>query len=190
MQKILIGTTILMVSLFYADKASADFKQDILTCFALKNNSDRLDCYDSAIKYNQLTPAQTAKTASPATTSATMNRRAVTKTTPLDTTEELVNTTPKSDTLSKKAPVANSFGQVKIEQELESIQSRLIGTFTQWKKGMKLKLENGQIWKVTSNRSGYKKMINPMVTISRGIFNSFNAKVDGLNASVKVKRIK
>jgi len=90
---------------------------------------------------------------------------------------------------SQPKSAEETFGK-SAEEDIESIQSKMIGEFSGWKKGMKLKLENGQIWKVTSNKSGYRKMTNPMVTISRGFFGSFNAKVEGLNASAKVKRIK
>jgi len=189
MQKILAGTTILIVGLLSTDHANADLQKDIIDCYALQNDTDRLDCYDSVTKYYKIKPAQAAKTASPATVPTTKNE-AITKTVPLAQTEQLANTSPKVDSLSKITPATNSFGQTKSEQEIQSIQSRLIGKFTGWKKGMKIKLENGQVWKVTGRASGYKKMTNPMVTISRGIFSSFNAKVEGLNAKVKVKRIR
>ena len=190
MQKILTGTIILIVSLVSAAHANADLQKDIVGCYALQNDSDRLDCYDTVSKYYKINPAQHAdKAVSPAILPAKSDD-AITKTSPLPQTEQFAITTPKADSPPEVAPVVDSFGQTKIDQEIQSIQSRLIGKFTGWKKGMKITLENGEVWKVTSNSRGFKKMNNPMVTISRGVFGSFNAKVEGLNASVKVKQIK
>ena len=189
MQKILAGTTILIIALLSTAHAKADLQKDILDCYALQSDTDRLNCYDSVTKNYKIKPVHAAKGVSPAAVPAIKND-AITNTAPLSQTEQLANTSPKADSLSKMEPATDSFGQTKIEQETQSIQSRLIGKFTGWEKGMKIKLENGQVWRVTSRATGYKKMTNPMVTISRGMFSSFNAKVEGLNAKVKVKRIK
>jgi len=189
MQKILTGMTILIVGLLSTGHATADWQQDILACYELQNNSDRLACYDSVTKDYKLKPAQTASTV-PALTSPFSTNEAKIRISPPAQTDKLANSMPKADSQAKLAPLTDSFGQTKNKHEVQSVQSRLIGTFTEWKKGMKITLENGQVWKVTSNASGYRKMTNPKVTISRGIFSSFNAKVEGLNAKVKVKRIK
>ncbi len=84
---------------------------------------------------------------------------------------------------------SNSFGMESTNQD-ETVESFLIGEFKTWKKGMKLRLKNGQVWKVLDSRSGYRKMQDPAITISRGFFGSFDAKIEGLNAKAKVKRIK
>ncbi|MCF6193851.1 MAG: hypothetical protein L3J46_05920, partial [Kangiellaceae bacterium] len=96
----------------------------------------------------------------------------------------------KPNEITNEASVTDDFGRVEKEADIESIKSRLVGKFTSWEKGIILKLENGQKWKVVSASNGYKKMLNPMITISRGLFGSFNARVDGLNAGAKVKRVK
>lgn len=191
MQKTLTGLTILIVGILCTANASADLSQDILACHAQQNDADRLDCYDSVTKNYKLKSEQTTKSVSPATIPAA-TKVVISDPKPLAPTEQLTKTTATTEDLSKT--VTDAFGQTKTkkekEQELQSIQSRLVGTFTEWKKGMKITLENGQVWKVTTKARGYKKLKNPIVTISRGIFSSFNARVEGLNAIAKVKRIK
>ena len=194
MHKLLAGLIILWVSLGYSSQVLADLQSDILGCSALQNNADRLDCYDTAAKYykpgenSNLAALLLDKTTSISTPDAPLAAKAISK--PEQTKQKVM---PASAVVATAKPeqfsVLDAFGQSD-KVGLQSIQSRLIGNFTSWQKGMKFTLENGQVWKVTSNRTGYKKMTNPAITITRGTFGSFDAKVEGLNTKAKVRRIK
>lgn len=72
-----------------------------------------------------------------------------------------------------------------------SVVSRLDGTFTGWDGKTRFNLENGQVWEQAEQ--GTVRGVNidrPMVTIEPGLFGSWKLKVEGLNATTRVKRIK
>ena len=76
------------------------------------------------------------------------------------------------------------------KQTPEEITSKAIGTFKSWTKKMKIELENGQVWEVTSSGRLYHPTSNPTVTISKGALGSFYLGIEGVNRRLKVKRIK
>ena len=190
MKNLTLILVIVSLSLFFCNKAEASFQSDVTNCLKINDSDDRLDCYDTVVKYYKLNPSTTKSI-----TNTSINTSAP-KSVPVNpisnSTPDAATVVPKQDTAPEKASVTDNFGQIEAETEeaVESIKSRIIGQFSSWEKGMILELENGQKWKVTSTGRGYKKMDNPKITISRGFFGSFNAKVDGLNAGAKVKRVK
>lgn len=170
---------IIIVALCFPHNVWAGFKSDLDRCINISDNNDRLDCYDTVVKYYKLRVV----TPSPAPEKANAPEIAAqTPTKPINSKPVLTADTPRTS-------AEDSFGQSD-KTQIESIKTRITGEFTGWKKGMKLHLENGQVWKVVSRGAGYKKMNNPEITIKRGIFGSFDAKVEGLNARAKLRRIK
>ena len=91
--------------------------------------------------------------------------------------------------IPEKKSKAKAFGLTNTKQ-IQAVESSIVGVFKGWIKGDKIHLKNGQIWKVKSQSTGYVKLNNPKIKISRGFLSSFNAKVEGLNAKAKVKRLK
>jgi len=163
----------------------ADLSQDLMKCRSIQSQSARLACYDGLNANNA--PQSSSKPA-------------VTKTQPTPTTNSSAPALAQDPTPPKVTKTAEK-AIPKVEQNIDtfgepsshgiqSIQSKMVGQFKRWKKGMLLHLENGQVWKVLNNKSSYKKLDNPLITISKGVFGSFDAKVEGLNARAKVKRIK
>ncbi|MFT5141005.1 MAG: hypothetical protein ACI9H8_002418 [Lysobacterales bacterium] len=74
--------------------------------------------------------------------------------------------------------------------DLSIIVSPLIGEFKGWDGETVFKLQNGMIWKQSENgRQITKILIDPVVTIKPGMFNSWNLSVEGYNRNVQVKRI-
>jgi len=180
----IVGIIIVGSVLGFCKPVFADLKSDVLGCLQKQNNTDRLDCYDTVVKYYKGRPSMEPTPPLPVVEAASSPKNNPLVVPVNAQTEHKVVVTQ----VKRKLP-EDTFGKA-ADGDLESIQSRMIGEFKGWEKGMKLKLENGQVWKVTSRKAGYKKMTNPMIIISRGFFGSFNAKVEGLNASAKVKRIK
>lgn len=82
------------------------------------------------------------------------------------------------------------FGKQEPETTPKNLESRIQGTFKGWVKGKVLTLENGQKWKVISQTKGYTKLTNPKVTISKGVLNSYDMRVEGFISKAKVKRVK
>ena len=84
-----------------------------------------------------------------------------------------------------------AFGKKEAEiNQMESLKSNIVGQFKGWKKGTTITLANGQKWKVLSRTTGYVNLVDPAVEIERAVFGSFKMKVEGLNSSARVKRIK
>jgi len=140
----------------------------IKNCLTINSDQQRLACYDRLAK--QLTSVAPV-------TSASEN-----KALKADTQK------PEPPRLSQ-AEAEATFGLDKLKGEVEQIETHIVGEFKGWVKGDVLTLANGQRWRVTSASKGYVKLKNPKIVISRGFFGSFNAKVEGLNAQAKVKRI-
>ncbi len=197
MNKMFILPTSLILYFIFIASTDASIKNDLFNCAKIKSSSERLDCYDTLTKYYkyhtsniEIKPmGEATAIPSPATPGSRPISIKVNGNQTL-ANEDKRGLNPSEIPVAQKQSVEQDFGRVDKENSLESIQSKLIGSFTSWKKGMLLKLENGQTWKVTSNSSGYKKMNSPLIVITTGIFGSFNAKVEGLNAKAKVKRIK
>lgn len=191
MNKFLAGSLILLVNFGYANQVYADFQSDIFDCFNKQNSTDRLDCYDTVTKDHKtrhnVSVTTSAKTDLSKNSPKTKMTKAEIPAVALPTKPSTAQV--KTETQPELISTLDAFGQTE-SLGPDSIKSRIVGEFKGWKKGMKLTLENGQIWKVTSNRSGYKRMTNPVITISRSMFGSFNANVEGMNAGAKVKRTK
>lgn len=78
------------------------------------------------------------------------------------------------------------------EQDVKgTVVSYLVGTFDGWDGKTKFTLENGQVWQqVEQGRVRGVSIERPQVTIEPGMFGSWKIKIEGLNATTRVKRIK
>ncbi len=175
--------------LFTSAGIMADFKSDIVGCLSIKNTADRLECFDAVAKYYQYR----ANTVSPATAGKEKTDISVVMKTVNETN---VKTETKNETATvneqQKNSLTGNFGIASASQEgaLESIESRIIGKFEGWTKGLRLKLENGQKWEIISGKTFTKSLQDPKITISRAVFGSFSAKIEGITGIAKVKRVK
>ena len=83
----------------------------------------------------------------------------------------------------------DNFGLI-IRDERESIKSSILGEFKGWDGYTKFELENGQVWQQSSAGVLRVKISNPTITIKRSrVSDTYMLKIDGLNSSVRVKRI-
>lgn len=84
------------------------------------------------------------------------------------------------------------FGLSKTEKKdgvpTSTVVSRVSGSFTGWRPGTTLELENGQKWKINDGSSLYvrKPLDRPQATIAPGLFGVWNLQVQGYNTSAKV----
>jgi hypothetical protein len=162
-----------MAAIFFLNIQSthADIKTELLICKSIESSVHRLECFDNATKLFVSTSSALAKKP------------------PLVKSIDIIKIKASTSKPMPKKQDPSKFGIETADQD-ETVESFIIGEFKGWKKGLKLRLKNGQVWKVISSSYGYSKKQDPAITISRGFFGSFNAKIDGLNASAKVKRIK
>ncbi len=84
----------------------------------------------------------------------------------------------------------DSFGKEQSNKEVSEISSTAKGVYKKWKNGTIVFLQNGQEWKIIGVQRIHYPTENPKVVITKGIFGSFDLKVEGLNRRFKVKRIK
>lgn len=184
------GTLIVFTFVMLSTPAWADLQSDLTKCRALEDAPARLTCYDAINlkigleKTQQSSPQMPVQAVAPEKPATPKASAQVATVPPIDVTAKI-----QSANQSNQASNDDHFGNPK-DYGPDSIESHIVGEFKGWVKGMKIKLKNGQIWRVTSQNAGYRRMNNPKITISKGFFGSFSAKVDGLNAKAKVKRIK
>ncbi len=207
MKPILAILSIILSGYFFAPVVIAQTSQSLLNeladCQKIENKTDRLGCFDQLVSIHLPTSAEAknielekpqleTSVAQPETSVAAA--KAIAKTTTKPSPSAANPEVPKENLSENSTPPAVSkaeqdFGK-KQEQQPQSINSRVIGQFKKWRKGQKLRLENGQVWVVKRASSGYKKMDNPKITITEDFFGGFTAKVEGLNATAKVRRVK
>ena len=76
-----------------------------------------------------------------------------------------------------------------VEDETNQITSRILGEFKGWSGYTKFQLENGQIWQQSSEGLLIVRINNPTVIIKKSFFGTYNLNVEGVNSTVKVRRI-
>ncbi len=76
-----------------------------------------------------------------------------------------------------------------VEDETNQITSRILGEFKGWSGYTKFQLENGQIWQQSSEGLLIVRMNNPTAIIKKSFFGTYNLNVEGVNSTIKVRRI-
>ncbi len=162
MKKILPLLSLLLVSgTALADDAA------LQKCRALSDASARLRCYD-AIPLAAVVHAAPAAAAAPAA---------------------------KAAPLAAATPAEQNFGieQVKKKETVEeprSIESTIVGTFDGWGPNTRIKLANGQVWRIVDGSDAVLTPVqNPKVRIDRNLFGTIFLHVEGTNNSAKVRRV-
>ena len=71
----------------------------------------------------------------------------------------------------------------------DEIQSRLVGEFVGWRGNTTFTLENGQVWRQAEEGRLVFRSDAPLITIRRGAFGTYRLTVEGVNRSVRVRRL-
>jgi hypothetical protein len=177
--------TTISISLLSSLISGLSHAASVKDCIVIKDDNQRLACYDSLFLE---TPK--AKDNLQQVSIDTEQKVNTEQSDAIDKTEATgINPQPTSD---KPQLNTDLFGMEHKAASTtpDSIESTAIGNFTSWKKNMKITLENGQVWKVTSSGSLYYKIDNPRVVIEKGALGSFYMGIEGINRRLKVKRIK
>ena len=192
MSKFLLMLLISITCLLLNTNTTADIFSDLNKCSEIQESKARLNCFDNlSMSYNStVSKIEVVKqvTQVPQTQIPEQDKSPIQK-----SQSQLQSQTESQTKKQAKVEVQSaemSFGLNAKAKEIKTIKSEMIGQFSAWKKGMKIYLQNGQVWKVTQKASGYKRITNPKITITSGFFGSYNATVEGLNSKAKVKRIK
>jgi hypothetical protein len=93
---------------------------------------------------------------------------------------------------TRGADAVEDFGleQEKAQQALEAITAKVVGGFRGWTGETVFELDNGQVWEQAGSGRYEYSGEDRAVVIERGFLNSFSLKPQGLNRTVRVKRIK
>ncbi len=119
---------------------------------------------------------------------ATMESRSITSGAPIPSTA--TTAAPSGSVASTPLPADDRRGFEGQDDDKTIIVSPIIGEFKGWDGETVFKLQNGMIWKQSEmGRQITKLLINPVVTIKPGMFNSWNLTVEGYNRNVQVKRV-
>ena len=74
-------------------------------------------------------------------------------------------------------------------QEIDAVQSRILGLFEGWDPGQVLLLENGQRWRIADGASATLRLRDPKVTVRRAALGTFRIEFEGSNQTARVKRM-
>jgi len=75
------------------------------------------------------------------------------------------------------------------DEDTDQITSRILGEFKGWSGYTEFKLENGQLWQQSSEGLLIVRINNPTVIIKKSFFGTYNLSVEGINSTIKVRRI-
>jgi len=168
-----------LILLTAAGISQAEPVSELRNCIKLESDLKRLACYDEAVKglSGQITITTTSSVTIPSEglTSAVAPVPAINAT-------PVIAQAPK-DTFGLANKLSNA--------EPDEIHSIIVGEFTGWSGKTKFTLQNGQVWKQADpTRKVVFKATNPKVTIRKAVFGSYRLKIEGLNSTLSVRRVK
>lgn len=161
--------------------AEDDATRAFLRCMALQDNTERLACYDRlAREVVELgLPGSRATSAAADVPAAAAGMAA----------PAVVSGAPQPSAAQSSPEEAFGMAQPSPGREVSSITASVVGGFAGWGNGARFELDNGQVWEqVGSDRFAYSGR-DRQVVIRRGLFGSFLLSPEGLNRSVRVRRI-
>lgn len=98
---------------------------------------------------------------------------------------------PCPDIAANSAPAVVAAPAVSATAEEYPLTAHIVGKFTGWSGSTRFTLDNGEVWQQVDDSSlSTGAIMNPKVTISRGLINSFYLSVEGVKDTVLVKRTK
>lgn len=158
-----------------ATAAAAD-DSELVRCAQIRDDAERLECFDRAArrKTGELeTGGDTAPAAAPAAAPAPPTEAPPPRTT---------------------APAAEDFGAEQTRRAPDksgpnSIRTTIEGYFEGFTGGTEIRLANGQLWIQTDAARLPVKMRDPEVVIEKGFFGGYRLSVEGLNRSIRVRRV-
>ena len=72
---------------------------------------------------------------------------------------------------------------------VNSIETSIAGPFDGWVRGQRIRLANGQVWKVVDDTEDVVELNNPKVTVKRGLLGAIFLDIEGAHRNPKVQRV-
>ena len=171
---------------FSSQSNAQSLEQKLKECSEITVSLIRLQCYDRITENPEV---QTAKPIRERTGLLSRLGRSSEKPDDKKQEKDSETETVSNNDSSEVSESNDNFGLI-IRDERESIQSRILGEFKGWDGYTKFELENGQVWQQSSAGVLRVKINNPTITIKRSrVSDTYMLKIEGLNSSVRVKRI-
>lgn len=73
--------------------------------------------------------------------------------------------------------------------QLDSIETTIAGPFDGWVAGQRIRLANGQVWKVVDGSDDVTDLHDPKVTVKRGLLGAIFLDIEGAHRNPKVQRV-
>lgn len=177
-----IGLAVALAGTAVAD----DLREELATCAQLQNDEVRLACYDTLASVSASRPDSGATGGEEA--AAGHAPAAASTTAPAATAQPAPAAAQQPE--SEDSLTERFFGMLPGGGDDNSIESQVVGEVNRLRPGTRFTLENGQIWQQTERSTRNYKATNPKVEISEGFMNSYRMRLEGLNARIRVRRVK
>ena len=82
-----------------------------------------------------------------------------------------------------------SFGLETPGEKLQEIRSHIPGLFDGWRAGDRIRLANGQVWRVVDDSRADYNLRDPQVTVRRGALGSYLLDIEGAKQLPRVRRV-
>ena len=161
----------LLCALAFAATGAIANDTELLRCGGMADATARLACYDALTRSVRDGKATVAKPA-PAVT-------APSATTAVTAPAALPKQTTQQFGLEQRAT----------KEELDSINSEIVGPFDSWQANTRITLANGQVWQIADGSGRYISLKSQKVRIRRGLLGAFYIEFDGTNHSPRVRRV-
>ena len=94
-----------------------------------------------------------------------------------------------TEVISQKTDQFGNENIAQADEEPDQITSRILGEFKGWSGYTEFQLENGQVWKQSSEGLLIVRINNPTVIIKKSFFGTYTLNVEGFDSSIKVRKI-
>lgn len=145
----------------------------LLKCRQLEDGPLRLSCYN-AIPLSGNKPGPVAGAAAGAASA---------------TAAALPDTAASAGSAAAQPDLVQEFGRQKTTQ-LEAIESSIVGEFDGWVPNQRIRLANGQVWRIADGSDESMSVTNPKVKLERGAMGAIYMDIDGSRVAPRVKREK
>jgi hypothetical protein len=181
----------LALGLFAAAASTLAHANDaaIQKCRGITDGVQRLACYD-AIALAAPAAGAKASPVSPATASAPSSASGATNVVNAPSGKAAAPTAAATAPASQTSDIAEFGLTPKVRAAaVDKISARIKGKLESWKQGTRIRLDNGQLWVVIDDSTGFCQCDSPAVEISRAAFGTFFMSIEGKRAAPRVKRI-
>ena len=168
-----IGLAVSLAGTAVAD----DLREELQKCAQLTNPEVRLACYDALAELIAAQPLEESASGEAAILTA-------------PTTEPRAAAEPVQEEDSEQSLASRVFGLLPGGDDVRKIESRVVGEVDGLGQGKRFELENGQVWRQVDRTERNYRATDPKVEIKEGFMNSYRMRLEGLNARIRVRRVK